>query len=309
MTAYKKWENLYTTAKNDERGKVPFTHLKTLWFNTGTLCNLACENCYIESNPKNDRLTYLSLADVTPYLAEIRENQWQLDNIAFTGGEPFLNPAIIDILEASLKLNIPVLVLTNAHKVIKRWEKKLLALHEKYGDLLRLRVSLDHYTSAVHEQERGENTFDSTMGTFKWLVENGFNMSIAGRSLTKESSEKASAGYQKLLDDLNIKLQLTDQKLVVFPEMKPQEDVPEISINCWQILGISPKDQMCSTERMIVKRKGQDKPVVLSCTLIAYDETFELGHTLKESFKDVHLNHPFCAKFCVLGGASCSSTS
>jgi hypothetical protein len=25
-----------------------------------TLCNLACENCYIESSPENDRLVYLT---------------------------------------------------------------------------------------------------------------------------------------------------------------------------------------------------------------------------------------------------------
>lgn len=309
MKTYKKWENLYTTAKGEERGKVPFVNLKTLWFNTGTQCNLSCENCYIESNPKNDRLTYLSLDDVNPFLEEIKNNKWQLNNIAFTGGEPFLNPHIIEILEATLKLNIPVLVLTNAHKVIKRWESKLLTLHESYGDLLRLRVSLDHYTADIHEKERGEKTFESTMESFKWLVDQGFNMSIAGRSLTMESKDMATKGYQDLLDRLEIDLKLNDQKLVIFPEMKPQENVPEITVSCWQILGISPSDQMCSTERMIVKRKDQEKAVVLSCTLIAYDEAFEMGHTLEESFKDVHLNHPFCAKFCVLGGASCSSTN
>lgn len=91
--------------------------------------------------------------------------------------------------------------------------------------------------------------------------------------------------------------------------MKESEDVPEITISCWQILDVAPENQMCSTERMIVKRKGADHPVVLACTLIAYDEAFEMGKTLKESFKDIHLKHPFCSKFCVLGGASCSSTN
>jgi hypothetical protein len=58
---------------------------------------------------------------------------------------------------------------------------------------------------------------------------------------------------------------------------------------------------------MVVKRKGETQPTVLACTLIAYDQAFELGSTLKESEQDVYLNHPHCAKFCVLGGASCTA--
>jgi len=46
---------------------------------------------------------------------------------------------------------------------------------------------------------------------------------------------------------------------------------------------------------------------VLACTLLAYDRAFEMGATLAEAEGDVALNHPHCAKFCVLGGASCSA--
>jgi hypothetical protein len=45
---------------------------------------------------------------------------------------------------------------------------------------------------------------------------------------------------------------------------------------------------------------------VLACTLVPYDPAFELGATLREADGAVPLNHPHCAKFCVLGGASCS---
>ena len=65
---------------------------------------------------------------------------------------------------------------------------------------------------------------------------------------------------------------------------------------------------MCATSRMVVKRKGADKPVVLACTLLAYEPQFELGQTLKEASRAVPLNHAHCAKFCVLGGASCSAS-
>ena len=64
---------------------------------------------------------------------------------------------------------------------------------------------------------------------------------------------------------------------------------------------------MCASSRMVVKRKGAMRPVVLSCTLLAYDDRFEMGATLEEANRPVALNHPHCATFCVLGGASCSA--
>jgi len=46
---------------------------------------------------------------------------------------------------------------------------------------------------------------------------------------------------------------------------------------------------------------------VLSCTLLAYDPQFEMGPRLADALGPVKLNHPHCATFCVLGGASCSA--
>jgi len=84
-------------------------------------------------------------------------------------------------------------------------------------------------------------------------------------------------------------------------------DVPEITTACWGILNVSPDAMMCATSRMVVKRRGADRPVVMPCTLLPYDERFEMGETLAEAAADVPLNHPHCAKFCVLGGGACSA--
>ncbi|PKP79355.1 MAG: radical SAM protein, partial [Alphaproteobacteria bacterium HGW-Alphaproteobacteria-2] len=91
-----------------------------------------------------------------------------------------------------------------------------------------------------------------------------------------------------------------------FPEMDESVEVPEITEACWGILGVAPEQVMCSSSRMVLKRKGAAKPAVVACTLLAYDPQFELGETLAEAERPVALNHPHCAKFCVLGGASCS---
>lgn len=295
------------TGKGEDRAYVDLVNLTTLWFNTGTRCNLQCQNCYIESSPTNDELLFITTAEVETYLNEIESESLNTKKISFTGGEPFLNKDMLPIISLCLQRGFEVLILTNAYRAIDRYISELDALNQTYPNKLMLRVSLDHYTADIHEQERGSKTFTKTMQTFKKLHDSGFNVSIAGRSLADESMQDALLGYQKTLDAFKISLTVAEgNNIVIFPEMSTTKDVPEITTSCWDILNVHPKDQMCATERMVVKRKGTDYPVVMPCTLIAYNETFELGRTLKESFQRVYLNHPYCAQFCVLGGASCS---
>jgi len=301
-----KFSDELVTLEGKPRAFVEFHSPKTIWFNTGTLCNLACANCYIESSPRNDRLVYLSRDDVLPYLNEIEVNNWQLENIGITGGEPFLNPHIFEILEEILKRGHEVLVLTNAYRVIKRAQNNLLKLKNSYGDKFKLRISMDHYTEKVHDQERGKGTLRETLSSFSWLFKEGFRPSIAGRYLFHETFSLALKGYSSLLKENDISLKLNSDNLIIFPEMDEGKDVPEISTSCWDILRVNPSNQMCANQRMIVKEKGDDSPKVQACTLLAYDKNFTMGKGLKESFRPVYLNHKFCAKFCVLGGANCS---
>jgi hypothetical protein len=39
---------------------------------------------------------------------------------------------------------------------------------------------------------------------------------------------------------------------------------------------------------------------------LPYNSQFDLDRTLAAAPDTVQLNHPHCAKFCVLGGATCS---
>jgi len=110
-----------------------------------------------------------------------------------------------------------------------------------------------------------------------------------------------------LFEELELDLDaFSERELVIFPEIDASFNVPEITKSCWKILSVRPQDQMCASSRMIIKRKGSKTPSVVSCTLLPYESEFELGTTLWEASTKVYLNHPHCAKFCVLGGASCS---
>lgn len=296
------------TADGSERASVPLVALETLWFNTGTLCNLACAGCYIESSPTNDALAYLAAADVTRFLDEIERYSLPTREIGFTGGEPFMNPEIIEMLELVLSRGFEVLVLTNAMKPMRRHEAALLAQRDKHGPRLTLRVSLDHHTRAVHEAERGANTWAAALDGLRWLGSQGFSIAVAGRLLPGESEAHARAGYAGLFAQQGIAIDARDPaRLVLFPEMDCGADIAEITTDCWQILGKSPADVMCATSRMVVHRKGEPAPRVAACTLLPYDPQFDLGGTLREASGAVRLNHPHCARFCVLGGASCSA--
>ncbi len=289
------------------RAQVRLSSLDTLWFNTGTLCNLTCRNCYIESSPRNDRLAYLARDEVRNYLDEIAREALPTGLIGFTGGEPFMNPEIIGMLDDVLSRGFDALVLTNAMKPMRKLRSQLLALHEAYGARLRIRVSLDHYSPAVHEAERGRRSWAPTLDGLIWLARNGFAVDVAGRRFSGEPEAELRAGFARLFTELALPIDAADPvRLMLFPEMDAQRDVPEITTACWGILHKSPDDVMCASARMVVKRKGAATPTVLACTLLAYDPQFELGRTLAEAARPVSLNHPYCASFCVLGGAACS---
>ncbi|HEX6441655.1 MAG TPA: radical SAM protein [Stellaceae bacterium] len=303
----RKFQHPLVTANGDRRARVALRGLDTLWFNTGTLCNLTCHNCYIESSPKNDRLVYLTAGEVEAYLDEIAALGLGTRLIGFTGGEPFMNPEFPAMLDLVLGRGFPTLVLTNAMKPMHKRKPALLGLRQRYGEQLTIRVSIDHYGPAVHETERGRRSWRPTIDGLKWLAAHGFSIAVASRRLSGESEDAIRRGFARLFSELGVAIDAEDPlALTVFPEMDAAADVPEITEACWGILGKSPESVMCASSRMVVKFKGAARPSVIACTLLPYDPRFDLGPTLAGARGSVALNHPHCAKFCVLGGGACS---
>jgi len=304
-----KFQDPDRTADDQPRARVALSDPRTLWFNTGTRCNIACTHCYIESSPANDRLAYITAAEVATFLDEAAARGWGLREVGFTGGEPFLNPEILAMLHDALARGHAALVLTNAMAPMMRPRVRegLTALQAAFGARLTLRVSLDHHAAARHDAERGAGAFAATLAGMDWLRDAGIAMSVAGRTIWGEAEDDARAGYARLFAARGYAIDAHDPAAcVLFPEMDTSVEVPEITTACWDILGTRPEDVMCASARMVVKRRGADRPAVLSCTLLPYDAAFEMGATLAEAEGDVALNHPHCAKFCVLGGATCS---
>jgi len=289
---------------------VPFVELKTLWINTGTLCNITCMHCYIESSPTNDRLVYFTEADLAPFLDEVAQLAGRTIEIGFTGGEPFLNPQIIGLVEMALARGHRVLILTNAMRPMMRPRMRdgLRALKARYGEKITLQISLDHYDADLHDEERGPGSFAATLEGIDWLAQAGFKLSLAGRSLWGGDETEMRNGFARLIAARGWPIDARSaEQLVLFPEMDASAEVPEISDACWGILKVAPAAMMCASARMVVKRKGAVAPSVIACTLLPHEPEFELAARLTDSLTPVALNHPHCAKFCVLGGGSCSA--
>ena len=314
-----KFRDPATTAKGETRAKVALERLETLWINTGTLCNITCENCYIHSSPTNDALVYFTLDDTLSLLEEIDSLRLGTREIGFTGGEPFMNPQMVEMAEAALERGHAVLILTNAMQPMQRPKvlEGLLRLRKSHGERLTMRISIDHHTARWHDEERGEGSFAKTLQGVDWLAEHGFRLAVAGRTMWGETEQVAREGYGALYAERNWPIDaFNPAQTVLFPEMDETADVPEITTACWDILKLEPQSLMCASSRMVVKRKGHQKPSVLPCTLLPHDGSFHMGATLAESLEAdggnfergaVRLNHPHCARFCVLGGGSCST--
>jgi len=299
-----KFKDPITTVDGSKRAFIEAKKIKTLWFNTGTLCNIECKNCYIESSPKNNRLVYLTFNEVKLFIDEAIDKNLGTNEIGFTGGEPFMNKDILKMIEYSLSKNFKVLVLSNAMKPMLNIKEDLLKLNHQN---LVIRVSIDHYQKEKHEEVRGKNTFDVMIKGLLWLNSNNFNYALATRLLWGEEEDQLRNNFNQFIDKYHLKLDAkSKQQLVTFVEMDKKVDTPEITTACWNILGKDPDDIMCSWSRMVVKKKGMLKPSVIACTLLPYEDEFDLGQSLTNSLQKIYLNHKHCSKFCVLGGSSCS---
>ena len=299
-----KFKNQKVTADGSNRAFIEARNIKTLWFNTGTLCNIECKNCYIESSPKNDSLAYLTFEEVKSFIDEAIDKNLGTNEIGFTGGEPFMNKDIMKMIDYSLRKGLKVLVLSNAMKPMLNRTKELIKLNHSN---LTIRVSIDHYEKEKHEEIRGKNTYDVMLQGFKWLNENNFNYTLATRLLWNEKEEDLRKNFGTFIKNNNLRLDTYSPKeLVTFAEMDEKIDTPEITTSCWDILNKDPNDIMCSWSRMVVRKKNSKNPSVIACTLLPYADEFDLGETLTNSLQKIYLNHKHCSKFCVLGGSSCS---
>ena len=151
--------------------RVAFRELRSVWFQvTGTLCNLACRHCFNASGPRDPWLASLPADVVLRSIAEAEA--LGVRELYFTGGEPFLHPEILPLLEAALAV-APTTVLTNGTLIDDGLADALAALAARSPYSLEVRVSLDAATAEANDAVRGRGSFARAMAAIVRLSARG----------------------------------------------------------------------------------------------------------------------------------------
>ncbi len=144
-----------------------FRELRTLWFQlTGTLCNLACHHCLNASGPRAPWLAGLGADEVRRHLADAVA--LGVKEIYFTGGEPFLHPELLPLLEEALAV-APTTVLTNGTLIDAVAADRLAALAAASPYSLEIRVSIDGTTADENDAIRGRGSFARAVNAMRHL--------------------------------------------------------------------------------------------------------------------------------------------
>ncbi|MBI2899738.1 MAG: radical SAM protein [Planctomycetes bacterium] len=286
--------------RGERRAGMDLARLKDLWF-MWSFCNLECTHCYVGSSPRNRTLELLTLEDVIPFLMEARD--LGVEHVYFTGGEPFADPEIVDMIEAALRIGA-VTVLTNGVGPIARRFDDLSRLRER----LTIRVSLDHFDPARHDAVRGAGAFRSSVSTVRELRRRGVRVVVTATPLVFEGTsvtrDEAIAEFESLFAGLDVAIKLLPATLQLGAEVRrtgAPEPVPFLTER--QMRNARPADFQCRTSRCVQKIAGRLR--VYPCPIIYDDPEFELGSTLRESFRRVYLGHHGCVNFCYRHRGKC----
>jgi molybdenum cofactor biosynthesis enzyme MoaA len=279
-------------------------HLDTLWFQiAGTLCNLRCNHCFISCSPENHALSLMTFDQFLPYLNEAV--QLGVKEFYFTGGEPFANPDLLKILEATLQVG-PATVLTNATLFSSQVVRELASMRDASIYSLELRVSMDGFSPETNDPIRGPGTFKRIMRGIKLLLDGEFLPIItAMRSWPIEQDEAQLARFRTSLAEIGYRY----PRIKLLPSLKiGQEALRDHGysehdyITKSMMAGYDRSQLICSHSR-IVSAKG-----VHVCPILVDQPDSILGTRLASAKQTYELRYHACLT-CYQYGALCSNAS
>jgi MoaA/NifB/PqqE/SkfB family radical SAM enzyme len=127
-------------------------------------CNLTCAHCFVSAGPYGDTMPLEEIrTKVVPRLVDSR-----VTRVTLTGGEPFVHPDLLSVVEAFRSAGIGVGVCTNATLAS---DEQITALA---GMDVHVNVSLDGFAPESHGKFRGNReSFHTTVETVKKFASAG----------------------------------------------------------------------------------------------------------------------------------------
>jgi MoaA/NifB/PqqE/SkfB family radical SAM enzyme len=138
-------------------------------------CNLRCEHCYVpdcsvsEAKANTNSMTFDDIRDLISQIDELGVMELQL-----TGGEPFILPRILDIIEEAQSRLIPCSVFTNGTLMTEKIFRYIS--ENNYG--LIFYISLDGYQEIHDAFRKHRGAFQKTVATIKRLLQIGCDVRI-----------------------------------------------------------------------------------------------------------------------------------
>lgn len=245
----------------------------------------------------------MSFDQVLPYLE--KASRLGVKEFYFTGGEPFVNPDLPRILEATLRVG-PATVLTNATLFDNELVEKLAEMRDASKYSLELRVSIDGFSSETNDPIRGPGTFKRAMRGIKLLVDGGFLPIItAMRSWPIDEDEARLSRFKNSLAGVGYR----HPRIKLLPSLKiGQEALRDHGysehdyITESMMAGYDISQLMCSNSR-IVSTRG-----VHVCPILVDQPDSILGKRLSNAKQAFRLSHQACIT-CYQYGAICSNAS
>ena len=283
---------------------VPLAHLDDVWFQVGgTLCNLECRHCFISCSPRNDHFGFLELETVRARLEE--SVRLGAKEYYFTGGEPFLNRALVPILELTLQYG-PATVLTNGTVLKDEWLVRLRQAEAASRYSLEFRVSLDGYTAEQNDPIRGPGTFEQTLRGVRRLVAHDFLPILTVTQIeAEEETARLFSGFVRLLkangyDRPRIKILPI---LRIGAEAQRQRGYrADERVTPEMMTDFDQSHLICNHSRIVTDRG------IYVCPILIETPDAHLGKTLHDSLDGYPLRHQACYT-CFQYGMICANPS
>jgi molybdenum cofactor biosynthesis enzyme MoaA len=279
----------------------PLVALDTLWLQVGgTICNLACTHCFISCSPTNHSHEMMSRTAVEGFLHEALP--LGVKEFYLTGGEPFLNREIFDIV-AMLLRHGPVTVLTNGILILEREAGRLKTLSDGSEYSLDVRVSMEGWDASSNDPIRGAGTFDRIVAGIRRLHDAGLNPVITVSEALNDAG--ASASRERFLLFLR-GLGLTRPRLKIMPLLRlgAEETRSRAYVAAESLRGVASLEDgaarglVCASGRMATARG------VFVCPILIDSPRARLGDRLVDALRPFELSSNACHT-CYVEGLSC----